>query len=134
MNRGFAILSSSSSLLLGVGGFAVGCALGGVAVASAHAHTTAATRYGSLWHRIQHWRRNWSGRVEYVRAAVLNSDDQTAATAPCYTNVFGLVCEECGYVNVAQVLGPDARVESEVCGRTAAGFAWVDGAFTSKQQ
>ncbi len=74
-------------------------------------------RYGSNFHQMMHHYGKYSGRIGHVRCVDVANKR--------YVKVFGLVCEQCGYVSVNRILDDDFLVEDEICGRDTGGFCWT---------
>lgn len=115
------LISNSGLVALAVSGFVAGTAPAHLFSA---AHQPPGTRYGSRWHAFQHWAGWTQGRIGHVRCNNLcDASDKIRGSYPM--NVFGLVCEQCGYVNVNRVLADDDLVQDEICGRPTSGFTWT---------
>lgn len=112
------LISNSGLVALAVSGFVAGTALAHLFSA---AHQPPGTRYGSRWHAFQHWAGWTHGRIGHVRC--VNMSD--AVQGPHHIKAFGLVCEQCGYVNVNRVLADDDLVQDEIGGRSTTGFTWT---------
>lgn len=79
------------------------------------------TRYGSRYHAWVHKWGYWGGRIGHVRAVCMGDETHE----PCHVKVFGLVCDQCGFVNVNSQLSEDRTVEEEICGCSTHGFNWT---------
>jgi len=66
---------------------------------------------------------SWEGRIGHVSALITDSADGE----PTHAHVFGLVCDQCGFVNANSIIPNDRQhyEENEICGRETLGFTWT---------
>ena len=106
--------------LFGTGAFALGS---GLAFLFSAYQQPKNKKYGSYWHSLQHTLFNsWGGRIGHVSAVITDSTE-----GPTHAHVFGLVCDECGFVNANSVISSDRYIyeQDEICGRETLGFTWT---------
>ena len=75
-------------------------------------------RYGSRWHQLRHYFENYAGTVYDVRACIPNPDGK-------HVRVRGLVCRQCGHVDVEDLLDDDAAVRDHIYDRSTREFVWT---------
>ena len=73
-------------------------------------------RYGSGWHLSRHKFGHIVGRVANVRVCILRGG---------HANVTGLVCRQCGHVDVDDLLAEGVPVVEKIHGRSTREFTWT---------
>jgi hypothetical protein len=109
------------ALLYGLGAFSTGS---GLAFLFSSAQQPKNRKYGSYWHSLKHTLfNNWGGQIGHISAVITDSTNGE----PTHAHFFGLVCEECGFVNANSVISSDRRLrtDNEICGRETLGFTWT---------
>ncbi len=103
-----------------------GAAAYGIGAGLAHLFSGAyGGRYGSNFHRLVHKYGNWTGRIGHVRCVDIANKR--------HVKVFGLVCSQCGFVDVNRVMGDDELVQDEIFDRDTGSFCWTILDWTPKR-